>query len=318
MNVPRIRNRSCFLPFTVFVLLVAAASVVHADPIGASYNVTDLGSGPVTLSTSNGGTFAIPQFVGNSGMFVNPPPGGGQYTTVSNGTQTYSFTFAPATPLTPNQGITTNYPFGSPAPNYERGPYGDPAYHPSSVVSAITNSNGIAVAIVTPGGDGQPTSGTAYYSQHNADGSWSSPALMWQGNGQYNGNLGLSVVGLNNLNQVLGTMSIGQYNQYYASVLYDINTHTLTNLSALALTGPLSGYVYYNIVPVAIDDSGRILLQAAPYGGSTIQGEQTLLLTPTDLPGNPVPAPEPGSFAVMALAAAAFAWHRIRERRRRG
>ena len=180
------------------------------------------------------------------------------------------------------------------------------------------NSNGIAVAIVTPGGDGQPTSGTAYYSQHNADGSWSSPTSILQGNGQYNGNLGISVVGLNNLNQVLGTVSsIGQYDQYNATVLYNIGTHTLTNLSALALNGPLSGYVYANIVPVAIDDSGRILLQAAPYGGSAVQGEQTLLLTPTDMPGNPVPAPEPGSFAVMALAAAAFAWHRIRERQRR-
>ncbi len=300
----------------MFVLLGAVTSAVHADAIGTSYNVTDLGSGPVTLTTNNGGTVTVPQFVGNSGMFVTAPTSGGQFTTVSNGTETYSFTFTPPTALTPYQGIMTNFPLGASAPGNEGGPYGNPYSPSSSVVSGMTNSNGVVVAIVSSGAYGQASSWTPYYSQHNADGSWSSPVSIWPGN---YGGAGISISGLNHLNQVLGTMSAGQYTDEALTVLYNINTHTLTNLSALALNnGPLSGYVYLNIVPVAIDDSGRILLQATPYPGSTVQGEQTLLLTPTDLPGDPVPAPEPGSLAVMALAAAAFAWHRIRERRRRG
>ena len=55
-------------------------------------------------------------------------------------------------------------------------------------------------------------------------------------------------------------------------VLYNIGTHTLTNLSALLLqlnNGPLCRYVDLNIVPIAIDDLGADLgVQAAPYPGS--------------------------------------------------
>jgi hypothetical protein len=68
---------------------------------------------------------------------------------------------------------------------------------------------------------------------------------------------------------------------------------------------------------VAIDESGRILLEASPVAGGP---EQTLLLTPAGVSSDPlaVPAPEPGSFAVMAMAMAALAMKRKYERGGRG
>jgi hypothetical protein len=95
------------------------------------------------------------------------------------------------------------------------------------------------------------------------------------------------------------------------AVMYDINTHTPTNLSTLPALAS-----YLNLLPVAIDDLGRILVEASPVAGGP---EQALLLTPAGVSSDPlaVPAPEPGSFAVMMLAMATFAWKGIRERRRR-
>jgi hypothetical protein len=170
------------------------------------------------------------------------------------------------------------------------------------------------VAIDTSGVYGHFGSQAAYSVQRNADGSWGQTNVIWygtqqEGQGPIIG--GTTIAGINSHNQVLGTMSLTAAYPLTNAVMYDINSHTLTNLSTLpALAG------YLNLLPVAIDDSGRILVQASPVAGGP---EQSLLLTPAGVSSDPlaVPAPEPGSFAVMALAMAAFAVKGIRERRRR-
>lgn len=73
----------------------------------------------------------------------------------------------------------------------------------------------------------------------------------------------------------------------------------------------------------AIDDQGRILITANHYSNindpNSYDGEGVLLLTPAGVSSDPIVmnAPEPGSLAVMVLAAAGLAAVRIGGRRRR-
>lgn len=192
--------------------------------------------------------------------------------------------------------------------------YGNPLNAYSVTSNPLMNANGITVAIDSAGVYGHFGTESVNFAQRNADGTWGPLSNAWIGTIQYGGGPnvgGVTIAGINNLNQIIGTMT-GTSNLSNA-VLYDIGSHTLTNLSTLpALAG------FLNIEPVAIDDLGRILVEASPAPGSAVQTEQTLLLTPSGVPGNPIPAPEPGSFAVMALAVAAFAVRHVREHRRRG
>jgi hypothetical protein len=189
--------------------------------------------------------------------------------------------------------------------------YGNPLNAYSVLSSPLMNSNGIVAAVDAVGVYGHYGTESAYYIQRNADGSWGSPVGIWNGALQVaqGPNVGgVTLAGFNNLNQILGTMSVsnGVYSTTDA-VLYNIGTHSLTNLSTLPA---LSGYL--NIQPIAIDDLGRILVAGSPIVGSALQGEQYLLLTPSGLQGSSVP--EPGSIAVLALATAAFAIHRARDK----
>ena len=248
------------------------------------------------------------------GVFANAlsgAVGGGQISSVSNGQTAYSFSFTPAMPLTSSQVSATDFPIAVSAPVQSPLTYGNPLNAYSMVVSPLVNAKGTAVAIDSAGVFGHFGSETAYSVQRNADGSWGHPSVIWygtqvQGEGPNIG--GVTIAGINSQNQVVGTMSVlASYPLNYA-VMYDINTHTLTNLSTLpALAG------YLNALPVAIDDNGRILVEASPVAGGP---EQALLLTPAGVSSDPlaVPAPEPGSFAVMALAIAAFALKGICER----
>ena len=151
--------------------------------------------------------------------------------------------------------------------------------------------------------------------QHGSGSTWTQPVSLWSGIEQPQGPNpgGTTIDGINKLNQVIGTMAVTTGSALTSNaVLYNINTGTLTNLSSLPAW---SGFL--NIQPIAIDDQGRILVQGSPVPGSGYQTEQTLLLTPAGLPINFTPVPEPGSLAVMALAIAAFAAHRLRDHRRR-
>jgi PEP-CTERM motif-containing protein len=300
----------------VFFLLGTVSSTAQADPI-AGYTVTNLGSGPITLSTSNGGTVPVDfggTFYGYYGGSYSSLTNGAPVVSVSNGQATYAFAFTPDTFLAQNQANMSNFPLGVAAPVNSSDTYGNPAYAYSFVSYALMNSKGMVAAVDIAGVDGHWSRGTAYTVQQNAGGSWGWPTTLWSATGDGTGDRtsgGTSIVGINNLNQVLGTT--GDNNGNPNTVLYDLTTHTLTNFLNLI---DAAGNAYIGIKPYAIDDQGRILSQGNAFPSGV---EDTLLLTPVGVSADPlqVPAPEPGSLAVMALAMAGFAAHRIRERRRR-
>ena len=121
----------------------------------------------------------------------------------------------------------------------------------------------------------------------------------------------MSIVGINNLGQVLGTTSNPYGNNPASAVVYNPTMQTLTNLTNVTDS---AGNTYLNAVPYAIDDHGRILLQASEWPTGA---QDTLLLTPAGQSVSEAPVPEPRSIAVMVLAMAAFAAQRAAERRRR-
>jgi hypothetical protein len=298
-----------FPGFTLTILLSAIGATAQADPISSSYTITDLGTGTITAMASNGNTLVVNPSE-NVANLLSTTANGGQFVAVSNGDIAYPFTLTPATPLTPYHGTMTNFPLSVAAPVNDPNTFGNPNNAYSAVTSALMNSNGVVAALDSAGVSGHQGNETAYFVQRNPDGSWGSPVRVWTGAAQFPSGLfagGATIAGINNQNQIIGTMLASASSQQSNAVLYNITTHSLTNLSDLPI---LAGYT--NITPLTIDDLGRILVQAWPlqFGDSTAQ---TLLLTPAGVSSDPleVPAPEPGSFAVMALAIAAFAAHRI-------
>jgi len=275
------------------LILAAGASSAQADPITPSYTITDLGAGPAEFPTSAGIALVSSQF----------------------GQTFYPFQQTSDTVLSPGQAVLTNFPLLNAPPAGDSNTYGNPANAFSYLQFAIMNSNGIAAAIDVAGVYGHQFNGTAYYAERNADGTWSNPVGLWGGNQQFDGfggALTVSLLGINKLNQVLGSMGNGSSYSTDAA-LYNINSHTLINLSSyLAATGK-----YFNVQPIAIDDQGRIVVQANSTANNS-DPEHTLLLTPDGVSSEPLemPVPEPGTLAVTLLAIAGFAAHRLRERRR--
>jgi hypothetical protein len=301
-----------------FLMLGSGATAALADPIGG-YTVTNLGSGPITLTTGNGSTVSADfsrGFYGYYGGSNTTITGGAPVVSVSNGQAAYSFTFTPDTLVATNQGNTGAFPLAVAAPIYDGFTYGNPANAFSFVIgTSLMNSQGLVAAVDTAGVYGHYAGGTAYTVQENANGSWGAPTTLWSGSSQVNfgvpGGTGVNVVGINNLNQILGTTSNIYGNNPAAAVVYDTATHTLTSLTNLT---DAAGNLYQNNVPYAIDDQGRILLKGTEFPTGA---QDTLLLTPIGQPVDEVPVPEPGSVAVTVLAMAAFAAQRVRERRRR-
>lgn len=146
-----------------------------------------------------------------------------------------------------------------------------------------------------------------YYIQQNHDGTWGNPVSMSWAAG-YVSAAGVepepTITGINRLGEVLG-LGIGpSSSSWYDTLLYSTNTNTLTDLSTLL---PQSGK-WLNPLPVAIDEQGRILLQASGINNDIPGG--LLLLTPDGFSSNPVavPAPEPATlvFGLVTLAALAL------------
>jgi hypothetical protein len=289
------------------IVFSALDSTACADAITSSYTVTNLGSGTITLLASNGNSVPVDRTSVSYGTFASAlsnAANGGQIMSVSSGQVSYPFAFMPDAALTPYQGNLSNFPSAVSAPVSNPLTYGNPLNAYSIVFNPLANANGTVVAIDSAGVFGHLGASSVYYVQRSPDGSWGTPNVIWSGNvrndqGPSLG--GVTIAGINNMNQVLGTIGVDSAYSLKNAVMYDINTHTLTNLSTLpALAG------FLNILPVAIDDLGRILVEASPFPPGT---EETLLLTPSGVNSDPlaVPAPEPGSLVVMALAMAAIA-----------
>ncbi len=279
-----------FTKHQLFQIVVAAlmlgplVSAVHADPITIpGYTVTDLSSGTPTFS--NG--------------LLNAPNG-----------QIYAFPQTPATTLSLGQGIMANFP-QLVAPQRGNGDNGNPAYDYSYVTSALINSNGVVAATNVQGVDGHEYNQTEFLVQHNADGTWGQPVLAYGYGPLFEGLSGrFSVVGLSKANGVLiqNNESGSNINQ---SLVYNLNTHTLTDLELLLTSANLR---YYGLNGLAIDDAGRILLQASD--ANTGFTRTNLLLTPTGVSSEPleVAAPEPSTLAFTLLAIAGVAAHRFHGR----
>ena len=227
------------------------------------------------------------------------------------------------TSFSSTQSLAADFPLLNPPPPItSTGAYDNPLNVYSSVLNPITtNGNGLYVAIDASGVAGHQGTSEVYDVKQNADGTWSSPTGMWTGGTQFNGepSAGLaSITGINKLNEVLGvgadptaTNGAGLPQTY----LYNANTNSLLNLATL---GVLQAGGWNNIMPVAIDDQGRILLEASPPPTAGSGPEHTLLLTPQGVSSDPleVPAPEPGGLALAVVTVAALAVRRAMRNRR--
>ena len=277
------------------IFLGVLHSPAQADPL-TTFTLTDLGPGTPTYS--NGGIYSS-----------------------GNGQTAYTFQAAQATSLNAQQLLSSGFPLlDSPPPVTAPGAYGDPMNVYSTLSNPITNGNGVIVGVDSSGVYGHDGISDSYFVKQNPDGTWSGPAGMWSGGVQFQGFATpgeASITGINALNEVLGVGSQEAVNgpglpQTY---LYNINTNSLLNLNTLGVLQ--AGWV--NVTPIAIDNQGRILLEAAlpPTAGSG--PEHTLLLTPQGLSSPPVetPAPEPGGLALAVVTVAALALRRaVRNRRR--
>jgi hypothetical protein len=95
----------------------------------------------------------------------------------------------------------------------------------------------------------------------------------------------MTIAGINTENHALVGTTFAD--QAYNSLVYNFSTNTITNLESLP---QISGGTYSNLVPLAIDNQGQILLVAAAAGTTALD---VLLLTPD---GEPVVATlEPGT-----------------------
>jgi hypothetical protein len=183
----------------------------------------------------------------------------------------------------------------------------------STLASPVTNNNGVFVAIDESGVYGHEGSSDVYLVRQNPGGTWSTPSALWQGGLSFITGLPnpalASIAGINKLNEVLGVGSDGSTNGLPQSYLYDPNSNSVLNLRTL---GVLIAGGWTNVLPIAIDDQGRMLLQAAPSPTSGDRSEHTLLLTPEGVSSPPfaVPAPEPGATALAVLTITGLALRR--------
>jgi MYXO-CTERM domain-containing protein len=266
----------------VLVILGSVSTSSHADPITIpGYTITDLGAGTPTFSTD-----------ANGNGILNAPNG-----------QIYAFPQTPNTVLTPGQGIMANFS------------YGNQQQFGISAPGPIMNANGIVAAANVPWVQGEAFTGDVYYVQHNKDGSWGQPTVVWTGDPQvFEPGVGFSIW-LSKANEILiNNFGTTEPNINHA-LLYNINTHTLTDLFSLLSS---AGLQYFDLVPSAIDDDGQILLATHLFNPSLGPIPDNILLTPIGVSSDPleVPAPEPGTLAMALLAIAGFAAHRLHERRR--
>lgn len=292
MRHPDFPPRARFM--TAVFLFVAAASTAHAGPITPLYTLTDLGtSGGVT----NGEVY------NSSGQAVAPFP------------QTYMGTWIP-TPA--------NFPLLDPPPNISGAVPN--TYSSSTAVNVQVYPNGMAVAsdqvgVSSPVSEEFSWERTdIYYAMRNANGSWGNPLEIVRSatdiGTETGSNVGVQYSKSGNFlittAMVPGIYAPGNNNDL---VVYNINTHTSTDLATLPA---ITAGGYWNLILGSIDDQGRIVLTANSDPGGQFTTDR-LLLTPTGLSPNPIvtAAPEPGSWAVMALAMAALAGRRLWARRSR-
>lgn len=294
MDVGSVRIRAGAWVLLAIGLPLFMAAQAQADPL---YTAIDLGTGAPTF--------------GNGTV------------TGSNG-QTYAFDNLPDGASVPPPGSLQNLPNVVPAPVNDPTTYGNPAFAYSRSTLVQMNSQGLAVGLDSFGVAGHLGNTEAFLTQHQADGSWSTPIPLWSGMpgfGGSGGEGGIGILGLTTGGLVLGNgSSMGHYAGLYGNgppsdlLLYDSKSRSFTDISNLidSTLSPSKRHWFLNMPFGTIDNQGRILLTSDVTDG--LSGPQhSLLLVPQGLPGNEVAAPEPSAWLLFAiLAGGGLARNRLR------
>jgi len=266
-----------------------------ADPL---YTIIDLGTSPTNgVDSSGNGTI-----------------------TASNG---LTYTFNPVQNYLPAQwnNTTQGVPIVYPAPT---GPSSFIPMGPNSPNFAFSysylnymNSQGLAAGVNLVGVQWDQSNSEVFLTQRQANGSWGAPIPLWSDGWSPYGPGMLSksaITGISPNGQVLG-FGAGQWQlPSDTKYLYDTKTQSLTNLSNLINSMNWSdqpgGFLQ-------LDNQGRILTQAFQGLQGGWYGPDYLLLIPQGVSADPIPVPEPESWAVFAtLIGGLIAHKRLRSRTR--
>ena len=277
--MPRSCAQRYLPPLLTSLLATVVVSSAHADPLTIpGYTVTNLGTGTPTFSTDA---------TGNSIL------------TTGSG-QVYAWQPTNNTVLTEAQIQAGKYPFGPNPYANDLKTYGNPANAYQMVLSAMENSNGLVAATIASGVSGHYGYASVVPVQVGSNGAWNlvPGAEGWSSNEQY---IGLPatvpglVVGLNNLNEILGNMGVDPLHGILTDpVIYNVGSNTLTDLATLFSANPQDTFA--NFQASSLDADGRILLSAADFDPLNPQTGFTtvdLLLTPTGLSPDHSKSPPP-------------------------
>lgn len=273
-----------------------------ADPL---YTAIDLGTGSPTYGVD---------------------PTGNGTVTGSNG---LTYIFNPVQNALPAQWQGTSHdvpnivapPVGSPDT------YGNPAFAYSHSTLWGINDQGLAAGIDDWGVAGHIDNKEAFAIQRQADGSWGTPIPLWSGLADFGAASGVGILGISANGRILGYgYNMGQLSGYDAwptgsgLFVYDSKSHSFTNLSNLidSTMSPAKVNWYLNTPSGQIDDQGRILIPGFVSEGFSSGSGHTLLLIPQGLSPDPVPAPEPATWAIFAVLLGGGMARRNRARARIG
>jgi hypothetical protein len=272
-----------------------------ADPM---YTAIDLGTGAVHYGADSGGGGTV---IGSNGQI---------------------YTFNPVQNDIPSQWMNTTQgvPTVNPAPVGSPDTFGNPNFAFSTSHLLDMNSQGLAVGINVYGVSGHLADSTAFITQRQPDGSWGAPTPIWSGAQTFApSTANINIFGISPSGQVLGFGVDSQFNPQAITQLYlfDATTHALTNLTSLIDSIPstnspqgspsATNWMLSNFLS-KLDDQGRILVEVEQGFGGPVH---YLLLVPDGVPSDPIPVPEPTSWAGFALAVGGWlACRRLRARSR--
>lgn len=260
--------------FLLMFALIACSGIATAEPI---YNLTDLGTGAVSYTTSADGR-----------------------PVVTNGESSYLY--SPAVNHLPPGWQDTDH--GLP-------PVGAaPAGTTNDSRLIFMNANGLAAGTNIAYHRGSEYDSLAFAAQLQPDGSWTGITRLWPGRDQFGTSFAtVSILGVSNTGQVLGTGSDATRSPMLHTFLYDMNTHSMLDVGAIGSSIPYNpaptgaaDWLYES--PIGIDEQGRLLVRAQERSRGL---DHTLLLTPAGLTSGPLTVPEPGVLAMFAVVAGGLA-----------
>ncbi|MGO8903094.1 MAG: hypothetical protein ACLQU5_32850 [Isosphaeraceae bacterium] len=291
----RNRARSGGVIFFAACLHLLMGATALADPL---YTIIDLGTSPTYgVDSSGNGTIT-----GSNGLtYTFNPVQNYLPAQWNNTTQGVPIVYPAPVGLS-----TATIPFDPNSPNF--------AFSYSYL--NYMNSQGLAAGVNLVGVQGHDSNSEVFLTQLQANGSWGAPIPLWSG-GMSSYGPGMlptsAITGISPNGQVLGFG--GRQWQFPSDTkyLYNTKTQSLTNLTSLIIS------MNWDDQPASLlklDNQGRILTQATPLGPG-YSSPHTLLLIPQGVSADPIPVPEPESWAVFATLIGGLIVHkRLRSRTR--